>query len=186
MLNQLEGAYNDVSLNGVILISTILDFGASADTPGNEMAYVLNLPSMARPRSITAGRRRASVEAFVEEARRFAIGPYLHALVQGSALGAEERAAVRRELARFTGLSEGFLERADLRVSAVALLQGAAARPRAWPSAGSTPAIPAATMTMPARSRTTIPASTASTPAIPRRSTPICARRSASAPTATM
>ena len=38
-------------------------------------------------------------------------------LLQGSALGAEERAAVRRELARFTGLSEAYLEQADLRVT---------------------------------------------------------------------
>lgn len=117
VLNQLEGAYNDVSLNGVILISTILDFGASADVQGNEMAYVLNLPSMATT-ALFHGRAQApSVEAFAEDARRFAAGPYLHALVQGSALGAEERASVRRELARFTGLSERFIEAADLRVA---------------------------------------------------------------------
>jgi carboxypeptidase C (cathepsin A) len=117
VLNQLEGAYNDVSLNGVILISTILDFGASAETPGNEMSYVLNLPSMATTALYHGKARAASVEQFAEEARRFAIGPYLHALAQGGALGAEERASVRRELARFTGLSEDFIERADLRVA---------------------------------------------------------------------
>jgi carboxypeptidase C (cathepsin A) len=117
VLNQLEGTYNDVSLNGVILISTILDFGASAEVQGNEMAYVLNLPSMATT-ALYHGRAQApSVEAFAEEARRFAAGPYLHALVQGSALGADERASVRRELARFTGLSERFIEAADLRVT---------------------------------------------------------------------
>src|SRR3546814_382807 len=32
VVNQLTGAYNDVALNGVILISTVLDFGAGADT----------------------------------------------------------------------------------------------------------------------------------------------------------
>ncbi len=41
VVNQLEGAYNDVSLNGIILISTILDFGGQAFVPGNEMPYVL-------------------------------------------------------------------------------------------------------------------------------------------------
>ncbi len=45
------------------------------------------------------------------------MGSYLHALVQGSALPAEERATVRRELARLTGLSERFIDAADLRVS---------------------------------------------------------------------
>ena len=116
VLNQLEGAYNDVSLNGIILISTVLDFGAGADTPGNEMSYILNLPSMAATALYHGKAQAPSVEQFVEEARRFAIGPYARALLQGSALGAEERAAVRRELARFTGLSETYLEQADLRV----------------------------------------------------------------------
>ena len=117
VLNQLEGQYNDVSLNGVILISTVLDFAAGADTPGNEMTHVLNLPSMAATALYHGKAQGASVEEFVAEARRFATGPYAHALLQGQALGAEERASVRRELARFTGLSEEYLERADLRVT---------------------------------------------------------------------
>jgi carboxypeptidase C (cathepsin A) len=59
----------------------------------------------------------ASVEAIADEARRYAMGPYAHALLQGQALGAEERASVRREVSRLTGLSEAFLDRADLRVT---------------------------------------------------------------------
>ena len=39
--NQLEGAFNDVSLNGIILISTSLDFGAQAFVQGNDMPYIL-------------------------------------------------------------------------------------------------------------------------------------------------
>ncbi len=116
VLNQIEGAYNDVSLNGIILISTVLDFGAGADTPGNEMTHILNLPTMAATAFYHGKAQAPSVEAFVEEARRFARGPYAQALLQGQALGADERASVRRELARFTGLSETYLEQADLRV----------------------------------------------------------------------
>ena len=117
VLNQLEGAHNDVGLNGIILISTVLDFGAGADTPGNEMTHILNLPSMAATALYHGKAQASSVEQFVEEARRFATGPYAHALLQGAALGAEERSSVRRELARFTGLSEAYLEQADLRVA---------------------------------------------------------------------
>jgi carboxypeptidase C (cathepsin A) len=101
----------------VILISTVLDFAAGADTPGNEMTHILNLPSMAATALYHGKAQAPSVEAFVEEARRFATGPYAHALLQGTALPADERASVRRELARFTGLSEEYLERADLRVT---------------------------------------------------------------------
>ncbi|WP_380873388.1 peptidase S10 [Sphingomonas sp. DBB INV C78] len=118
LLNELEGTYNDVSVNGVILISTILDFAAGADTPGNEMTHILNVPSMAATAWYhnKVANRTATVEEFVAQARAFAAGPYATALLKGNALGAEERASVRAELSRFTGLSEQFLDRADLRV----------------------------------------------------------------------
>ncbi|HEV2080774.1 MAG TPA: peptidase S10 [Allosphingosinicella sp.] len=116
VVNQLEGTYNDVSLNGLLLISTVLDFGAGADVPGNELSPILNLPSMAATALYHGKAQASSTEAFVEEARRFAIGPYAAALLKGQRLGAAERASVRRELARFTGLSERYLEQADLRV----------------------------------------------------------------------
>ena len=123
VVNQLANkTYNDVGLNGIILISTILDFGAGADTPGNELSVITNLPSMAATAlyhgKVPAGANGApSVEAFVDEARAWAIGPYATALLKGQKLQGEERAAIRRQLARFTGLSEAYLDRTDLRVS---------------------------------------------------------------------
>ncbi|HEX8511909.1 MAG TPA: peptidase S10, partial [Allosphingosinicella sp.] len=119
VVNQLEGAFNDVSLNGIILISTILDFGAQANVPGNEMPYVLFLPSMAAA-AFHHGKAPAdsgTLEGFVQEARDFAAGDYASALLKGQKLQGEERASIRRRLARFTGLSERFLESADLRVT---------------------------------------------------------------------
>src|SRR5687768_1282266 len=110
VVNQLEGAFNDVSLNGVILISTILDFGAQSNMPGNEMPYILFLPSMAAA-AYHHGKVAdppATIEAFVDEARAFAIGDYAAALLKGQRLQGEARAAVRRRLARFTSLSERF------------------------------------------------------------------------------
>ena len=119
VVNQLEGAFNDVSLNGLLLISTILDFGAQANVPGNEMPYILFLPSMAAAawHHGKVADPPASIEAFIEEARQFAIGDYAAALLRGQALKGDERAQVRRRLARFTGLSEQYLEAADLRVT---------------------------------------------------------------------
>lgn len=118
VLNQLEGQYNDVSLNGVILISTVLDFGAGADTQGNEIGYALNIPSMAAT-ALYHGKAShpGGAAGIAADARAWASGPYLAALLKGNALGAEERAAVRKDLSRYTGLSEAFLDRADLRVT---------------------------------------------------------------------
>src|SRR3546814_19293762 len=109
--------YNDVALNGIILISTVLDFAAGADTPGNELSPITNLPSMAATALYHGKATAPSVEAFVEEARQWAIGPYATALLKGQKLEGEERATIRRELSCFTGLSETYLESADLRVT---------------------------------------------------------------------
>ena len=117
VVRELEGSYNDVALNGVILISTVLDFGAGAETEGAELGYVTTLPSMAVTALYHGKASSISPEVFAEEARQFAIGPYAAFLLKGQRAGAEERAAVRRELARFTGLSEEYLEQADLRVT---------------------------------------------------------------------
>ena len=118
VVNQLANAtYNDVGLNGIILISTILDFGAGADTPGNELSVITNLPSMAATALYHGKASSPSVEQFVDEARAWAIGPYATALLKGQKLQGEERAAIRRQLAHFTGLTEDYLEKADLRVS---------------------------------------------------------------------
>jgi len=118
VLNQLEGQYNDVALNGVILISTVLDFGAGADTNGNEIGYALNVPSYATT-ALYHGKvsHPGGAAGIAAEARAWASGPYLAALLKGNALGADEHAAIRKELSRLTGLDEGFLERANLRVT---------------------------------------------------------------------
>ncbi len=116
--NELEGGYNDVALNGIILISTILDFGAQAEVPGNEMAYIVNMPTMAT----TAWYHKklvnppATVAEIAAEARAFARGPYLSALMKGNPISDDERASVRQRLSQLTGLSQAYLDRADLRV----------------------------------------------------------------------
>mgnify|MGYP000905452042 CR=1 FL=1 len=82
----MNDTYNDVGLNGIILISTVLDFAAGADTPGNELSYITNLPSMATTALYHGKATAASPEAFAEEARQWAIGPYASAFLKGQKL----------------------------------------------------------------------------------------------------
>src|SRR3546814_15037140 len=89
----------------------------SSDLPGNELSPITNLPSRAVTALYHGKATAASPEAFSEEARQWAIGPYATALLKGQKLEGEERAQIRRELSRFTGLSETYLESADLRVT---------------------------------------------------------------------
>ncbi|MDP4575867.1 peptidase S10 [Qipengyuania sp. G39] len=118
VVDELEGGtFNDVGLNGLILVSTILDFAAREPTPGNEMAYLVTLPNMAAAAYYHGKVQAPSVEAIAEEARQFAIGPFATALLKGQDLPDAERAAVRAELSRLTGLSETYLDQANLRVT---------------------------------------------------------------------
>ena len=119
VIKELEGSYTDVAINGIILISSILDFSQAADTPGNELGYVTNLPSMAATAWYhdKVANKPATVEAFVEEARQFAIGPYAAALLKGNALTAAERQQILPQLSRFTGVSQAYLANAELRLS---------------------------------------------------------------------
>ena len=118
VVNQLEAStYNDVAFNGLILISTVLDFAAGSDTAGNELGYITNLPSMAVTALYHGKASAESPAALAETARQYAIGPYASFLLKGQRASAEERGAVRARLSQLTGLSEAFLDRADLRVT---------------------------------------------------------------------
>lgn len=108
----------DIALNGLILISQALDYTGSTPRHDNLIAYVTYLPSMAATAWYHGKVTGApdSLEAFVEQARRFAVDEYLPALFKGSTLDGQERARIAARLAYFTGLSESYIETSDLRV----------------------------------------------------------------------
>lgn len=123
LLQEQEG----IDLNGVILLSQVLDFGNSADdplsAPGDERPFALALPTFAATAWYHdrlpqwADRSPATRDRLVAEARDFAMRELLPALQSGRALDP----AVRRELAAkmsgYTGLPAAYLEKAGLRVS---------------------------------------------------------------------
>ena len=116
--HELDKGYNDVALNGIVLISTILDFTLAQSGQGAELGYVTDLPSMAATAWYhnKVPNKPATVAEFVAEARAWAIGPYASALLQGNTLPADQRATIRTQLARYTGLSEQVIENNDLRI----------------------------------------------------------------------
>ncbi len=116
----LQGGWNGITVNGVILISSILDFHTADFNKGNDMPYVGYLPTYAASAwfhgKVTP--KPASLEDFVQQARDFAVNEYSVALLKGSKLKGDERKAIVSKLAYFTGLSETYIEQADLRVDA--------------------------------------------------------------------
>jgi carboxypeptidase C (cathepsin A) len=103
-------------LNGVVLISSVLDFGTLAFTPGNDLPYVLYVPSYAAIAHYHGAGPEGSLEEVLAQAESFAAGVYPQALAQGNRLPADQRAEVVAELARLTGLSEDYVDRVNLRI----------------------------------------------------------------------
>jgi carboxypeptidase C (cathepsin A) len=106
-------------LNGIVLLSTVLDFGTLSFSPGNDMPYIFYLPSYAATAWYheLLKDRPADLDAFLKEARQFASTEYASALMKGSKLPEPEKEAVVKKLARFTGLSEDYVRKAGLRVN---------------------------------------------------------------------
>src|SRR6202044_2736782 len=108
-----------VHLNGIVLISSVLDLSTITFPPGDDRSYIYYLPSYAAVAWYhkVLKDRPADLPGFVEEARKYAQGDYASALFKGAQLSAGEKAAVAKKLSYFTGLSEEYLNKADLRVN---------------------------------------------------------------------
>lgn len=107
-----------MDFNGVVLISSVLDFETLNFAPGHDISYVLYLPSYAATAIYHhVLPQPANLAAYLDTVRQWAAGPYSAALGKGSALAGEERTSVLRQLAAYTGLGTDYLDKANLRVS---------------------------------------------------------------------
>jgi carboxypeptidase C (cathepsin A) len=116
--NYLQNHYT-IHLNGIVLISSVLDLSTITFPSGDDRSYIYYLPSYAAVAWYhkVLKDRPADLPGFIEEARKFAQGDYAAALFKGAELSATEKAAVAKKLSSFTGLSEDYLMKADLRVN---------------------------------------------------------------------
>ena len=106
-----------VQLNGVVLISSILNYNIRAG--GYDSIYVFNLPSYAAAAWYfnKIPNKPADVSTWVQQAREFAAGPYAAALFEGDRLPAAELDDIAKQVAHFTGLSVDYIKEANLRIS---------------------------------------------------------------------
>jgi carboxypeptidase C (cathepsin A) len=116
LVNYLQN--NDsMAFNGVILLSSVLDFDTIQPGPGNDIAYVTYLPTEAAVNWYHSNAaNKGSLQSVVDEARSFANGAYASALIQGDRLSHDRFVQTATELSRLTGLSVGYIEKADLRI----------------------------------------------------------------------
>ncbi len=108
-----------ISVNGIVLISSVLDMGTLSFSPGADRPYIFYMPTYAAAAWYynTLKDRPADLNTFLDDARRFASTEYAAALMKGSKLGSSEAKDIAHKLAGFTGLREDYLIKANLRVT---------------------------------------------------------------------
>src|SRR5262245_5932927 len=108
-------------VNGIVLISSILNFETTSFDTANDLAYALFLPTYTATawyhKRLSPDLQNGTIENAVAMSEKYALGPYTLALMQGDRLSEDERRNVASHLANLTGLSSQFLERSNLRVS---------------------------------------------------------------------
>ena len=123
LANLLEHEY-DLDLNGVIMLSQILNFDLSVDEPENnpgiELPYVVALPTYAATawyhHKLPGPNPPAALEPFLKEVEQFAMQDYAHALAEGAALPKDQRQAIAEKLHGYTGLPVSYILKANLRI----------------------------------------------------------------------
>jgi carboxypeptidase C (cathepsin A) len=116
-----------VELNGLILISNVLNFqtisqerDALVFRPGNDLPYMVFLPSYTATAwyhgRLSKKNQSRSLRELLDEVEGFAIGRYWSALARGDGLDEKERSRVVAKLAEYTGLSVDYIDRYNLRI----------------------------------------------------------------------
>jgi carboxypeptidase C (cathepsin A) len=111
-----------IALNGVILQSSILNFGLDYGNGdpigGGDWPYVLYLPTEAAAAWFhnRINPRPADLSSFVSDVEQFAMGEYLDALYKGDKVGGAELDDVVRKLSQYTGLSQQYVRRSHIRI----------------------------------------------------------------------
>lgn len=109
-----------IYLNGIVLISAVLNFQSLAFTAGNELPYALFLPSFAASayhHGKIDVRRFPDFQKFLREVESFSDNEYTLFLMKGDRLTKEERQSMVTKLAQYTGLKTAFLEEYNCRIS---------------------------------------------------------------------
>lgn len=110
-----------IAFNGIMLVSTIMNFATTSFASGNDQAYALFLPSYAATawyhKRLPANLQSKSLREVVAEVERWTSEEYMAALERGDRLSPEQRQEVASRLSRYTGLSAEFIENANLRVN---------------------------------------------------------------------
>ena len=114
-------ADDGIALNGVILLSSVLNFEYSSQVRGNDIGFINFIPTYAATawfhKKLPAELQKQSLEEVTAAAEKWSVNEYASALMKGNKLTAAERQATIDQMARFTGLPKDVIDQNDLRVA---------------------------------------------------------------------
>jgi carboxypeptidase C (cathepsin A) len=108
-----------IAFNGIMLISSILNFQTTDGSPGNDLPFILFLPTYscaAWYHKKLGPEFQQNFDKLRSEVEQWAAGPYADALAKGDRLTPQERQDVIDHLARYTGLSKSYIDLSNLRI----------------------------------------------------------------------
>lgn len=113
--DHLQSEYG-MSLNGVVLLSSLVDYRTLRSSNADDLSYAVFLSGFTATAHHHA-KIQGDRDALVKETHAYAFGPYYQALLKGAALPDNEKEKVARQLAKFTGLPASLFLETDLRLS---------------------------------------------------------------------
>lgn len=120
LVKELQEGWGSIDLNGVILISAIMDFQTGDFTPGNDLPYISFLPTYTATawyhKALPEQTQQLPLEELLQQVRNFAINEYSVALLKGSLLTEQEHNHIAQQLHLFTGLELEYLKHTRLRI----------------------------------------------------------------------
>jgi carboxypeptidase C (cathepsin A) len=107
-------------LNGIVMISPVVDFSTIRFAENNDLPYILFLPSYTATawyhKQLPDDLQQLPLDKVVARAEKFAYGPYARALLMGTSLPKKQLDKVVARYARLTALSEEYVRDSNLRV----------------------------------------------------------------------
>ncbi|MFP4496850.1 MAG: S10 family peptidase [Vulcanimicrobiota bacterium] len=108
-----------IDLNGIILISSVLNFLTHRFKNGNDLPYALFLPTYTATawyHKKLSSEYQKNLEKTLKEVEDWVINEYIVALAKGSTLSEEETQSVAQKLSDYTGLSKQYILNSNLRI----------------------------------------------------------------------